>query len=311
MGSKSSIEWTDASWTPIRARNLETGKVGWHCTHATPGCEHCYSESLNKRLGTGLPFKPGHAKDITVFLDAKMLTDPLRWKKPRMVFVCSMTDLFGEFVSQDWIDQMFAVMALAKHHTFQILTKRASRMMDYLNDPETEARINRAMDDIAPAHWHDREIETWPLANVWAGVSAEDQTRWDERVPLLNRTNAARRFVSVEPQIGRIDTCEVFGIWWNQTDNRWVSVDNRVRPDLIIVGGESGAGARQFRYSWARTIISTCAGAGVACFVKQVGAKPFDDLAEELPFTPVSLVDRKGGDMEEWPPQLRIRELVI
>ncbi|MBY9051415.1 phage Gp37/Gp68 family protein, partial [Pseudomonas fluorescens] len=99
MADRSAIEWTDASWNPIRARNLITGKVGWHCEHATTGCEFCYAEGFNKRLGTGLAFKPGHRKDIEIFLDEQMLTQPLRWKKPRKIFVCSMTDLFAEFVS--------------------------------------------------------------------------------------------------------------------------------------------------------------------------------------------------------------------
>ena len=104
MGSTSKIEWTDSTWTPIRARNKATGKVGWHCEHSTTGCEFCYSESINLRLGTGLPFKPGHRKDVELFLDEAMLMAPLKWRKPRMVFVCSMTDLFADFVYRELID---------------------------------------------------------------------------------------------------------------------------------------------------------------------------------------------------------------
>src|SRR5262245_57000175 len=131
MSDNSAIEWTDATWNPIRARNKTTGKVGWHCEHATTGCEFCYSEGFNKRLGTGLAFKPGHRADIELFLDEAMLTLPLRWKKPRKIFVCSMTDLFADFVRDEWIDKMVAVMALAPQHTYQMLTKRAKRMRDY------------------------------------------------------------------------------------------------------------------------------------------------------------------------------------
>jgi protein gp37 len=131
MADKSAIEWTDASWSPIRARNLKTGKIGWHCEHSTTGCEFCYAEGMNKRLGTGLPFKPGHRKDIEIFLDDKMLLAPLRWRRPRMIFVCSMTDLFADFVKDEWIDKVFAVMALCPQHTFQCLTKRAERMRGY------------------------------------------------------------------------------------------------------------------------------------------------------------------------------------
>src|ERR1043166_3823667 len=131
MAANSKIEWTDASWTPIRARNLKTGKIGWHCEHVTSGCEFCYAENMNKRLGTGLSFKPGHRKDIQIFLDETMLLAPLRWKKPRMIFVCSMTDAFADFVKDEWLDKMFAVMALCPQHTFQVLTKRPERMREW------------------------------------------------------------------------------------------------------------------------------------------------------------------------------------
>lgn len=310
MGEKTSIEWTDSSWNPIRARNKETGAVGWHCSHPSPGCENCYAENLNLRLGTRLPFKPGHLKHIEMFLDAKLLAAPLHWKRPRMVFVCSMTDIFGEFVDTAWIDLMFAVMALSPQHTFQVLTKRADRMRFYFNDPGTAVRVDAAMNKIAPAHWHDRELDDhggWPLKNVWAGVSAEDQKRAEERIPTLNNTNAAKRFVSIEPQIGRIDLCEMLGIWWNQTKDEWIKVDDRVRPDLLIIGGESGSKARDFHYSWARSLVTQAAGAGIRCFVKQVGAKPVDDL--DYPrFSVMKLKDRKGGDMAEWPEALRVRQ---
>ena len=109
MGAASSIEWTEASWTPVRARNRVTGKVGWHCEHATPGCENCYSESFNMRLGTGLPFKPGHRADIEIFLDGEMLLAPLRWKRPRRIFVCSMTDAFADFVRSEWLDKICSI----------------------------------------------------------------------------------------------------------------------------------------------------------------------------------------------------------
>ena len=221
MSDRSAIEWTDASWNPIRARNLKTGKVGWHCEHASDGCMGpCYSEAFNKRLGTGLPFKPGHRKDIEIFLDDEMLTLPLRWKKPRKIFVCSMTDLFADFVPDEWIDRVFAVMALCPQHTFQVLTKRAERMRDYFIGKERyldvhplEDRynaINDAINQIAPAHWCKRELQDYydeglPLPHVWLGVSAERQEEADERIPLLLQTPAAVRFVSCEPLLGPID----------------------------------------------------------------------------------------------------------
>lgn len=234
MADRSTIEWTDASWTPIRARHKATGKIGWHCTHATPGCVHCYAEGLNKRLGTGLPFKPGHAGEVELFLDEEMLLAPLRWKKPRMIFVCSMTDLFADFVPDEWIDKVFAVMALTPQHTYQVLTKRSARMRAYLSEPHIYDRLSAALgcmldgdwiwtegkrhrdaiermidvflghgtDDAGDIVYHDDPL---PLPNVWLGVSAEDQRRADERVPDLLATPAAIRFVSAEPLLGPIN----------------------------------------------------------------------------------------------------------
>lgn len=152
MAENSGIEWTGSTWTPIRARNKATGKVGWHCEHASDGCRFCYSEmQINRRFGTGLPFKPGHRKDIDLFLDEKMLTTPLRWKRGRMIFVCSMTDLFADFVPDEWIDQLFAVMALTPQHTYQVLTKRAFRMNLYVNDTKTPFRVSKAIDALVSA----------------------------------------------------------------------------------------------------------------------------------------------------------------
>ena len=153
-----------------RARNKATGKVGWHCTHVTEGCLKCYSESINRRLGTGLPYKPGHEKDIELFLDEKLLTDPLRWKRGRMIFVCSMTDLFADFVPDAWADRVFAVMARTPQHIFQVLSKRSARMRTYCSSPATPLRIARAMErglDLTPL--------AWPLPHVWVGVSTENQ----------------------------------------------------------------------------------------------------------------------------------------
>src|SRR6185437_6160437 len=190
MSANSSIEWTNHTWNPIRARNLKTGKSGWHCEHSTTGCEFCYAEGFNKRLGTGLPFKPGHRKDVELFLDEDMLTLPLRWKKPRRIFVCSMTDVFADFVPDEWIDKMLAVMALCPHHTFQVLTKRAERMRSHL-DKNRPFSVARACLDVFmptglkfPEDWpvasigdidypDDLTMKRWPLPNVWLGVSCE------------------------------------------------------------------------------------------------------------------------------------------
>ena len=259
MGDKSSIEWTNATWTPIRARRIATGKIGWHCVHHSPGCKFCYAESLNKRLGTGLPFKPGHEAEIEIFLDEKMLLAPLKWQRPRMIFVCSMTDLFADFVPDAMIDKVMAVAALTPHHTYQFLTKRSKRMREYLTTAAVENVYSVAcrMDETLAVRWQ------WPLPNVWAGVSAEDQARYDERKKDLRATPAAVHFFSFEPLLGPINA-DYLGEW-------------------AITGGESGAQARPMHPDWARAIRDQCAAAGVAFFFKQWGEFIpciFDDLSD-------------------------------
>lgn len=292
MSDNSKIEWTDASWTPIRARlKADPARKGWHCEHVSEGCRNCYAETFNRRgLGTGLDYKPGNRKSIDLFLDEAMLAQPLRWKRPRRIFVCSMTDLFADFVPDEWIDRMFAVMAISgrsgtsprgEGHVFQVLTKRPDRMLAYLTDPKRSAFIaheaNKLLRDRGSA---SRFVShgLLPLPNVWLGVSVEDQARADERIPALLAAAAAVRFLSCEPMLGRVDLCEHLGIWWNCTTGRWV----QARPSplhWIIAGGESGPGARPMHPDWARSLRDQCAaapstgsGQGVPFFFKQWGA---------------------------------------
>ena len=216
MADNTSIEWTDATWNPIRARNRETGKVGWFCTHASAGCVNCYAEGINHRLGTGVAFKAQNAGLVEVFAGDAMLTQPLRWKRPRKIFVCSMTDLFGDFVTDEMIDRVFAVMALCPQHTFQVLTKRAERMRAWfarMNSSQVGREhetcicpeiLDDALADLTCTHGGVLDETPWPLPNLWLGVSAEDQTRADERIPILLDTPAAKRFVSLEPLLGPI-----------------------------------------------------------------------------------------------------------
>ena len=272
MGAKSNIEWTDASWTPIRAKNLKTGKLGWHCEHDTTGCIHCYSEAMNLRLGTGLPFKPGHRKDIEIFLDEKMLQAPLHWKKPRMVFVCSMTDLFAEFMKDEWIDELFCIMEQCPQHTFQILTKRAARMQKYLT------------------HVVRKDGPGTVLKNVWLGVSCERQQEADVRIPLLLRTPAIAKFISAEPLLGPIKI-------------RRAVNGMSGRLDWVIVGGESGKEARPMQLEWVADIIEQCERSDVKCFVKQLGDAPQSDGY------PYELKTPKGGNPAEWPDHLKVRQM--
>lgn len=268
MGTKTSIEWTrgedgtaGATWTPIRARNLKTGKVGWFCEHATTGCEFCYAESMNKRLGTGLAFKPGHRKDVEIFLDGDMLLAPLKWKKPKKVFVCSMTDLFADFVPDIFIDKMFAVMALSPHHIFQVLTKRSARMQSYCSGLKDRA-VEVAQTAVWLGIWDDPDavacdtvaaIDNGSPPNVWIGISAERQQEWDDRKGHLAATPAAIRFASFEPLLAPI-------------------IEPRPMSDFIqwaIVGSESGRSARPCDIEWVRSLRDQCTSAGTKFFWKQ------------------------------------------
>jgi protein gp37 len=283
MAERTGIEWTDATWTPIRARHRETGKLGWHCVHASEGCRNCYAETMNGRLGTGLPFKPGHARDIEITLDEAMLTAPLRWRKPRMIFVCSMTDLFADFVSDEMIDRIFAVMALCPQHTFQVLTKRAGRMRNYLKPYDSRRADGLGSNVVKLGYAGPLELLPWPLPNVWLGVSAEDRPNLLERVGDLRNTPAAVRFISAEPLLGDLGTILLDDIDW------------------IIVGGESGPKARPMHPAWARSIRDQCAAAGTAFFFKQWG-----EWGKALPRpsgTPGNFAIASAGPHSEFWPQ--------
>lgn len=271
MAENSKIEWTDATWTPIRARYEEiqsdgSGKerIGWHCEHASPGCVHCYSESFNRRLGTGRDFAPdelyreereGYRNgEAHLFLDEKMLLAPMRWKRGRKIFVCSMTDLFADFVPDKWIDDMFAVMALCPQHTFQVLTKRSARMKQYLSarDGMGNSDICRAINRIPAALGNRHGALEMPLPNCWIGVSVEDRKRLF-RIDDLRATPAAVRFLSLEPLLEFLGPINLAGI------------------HQVISGGESGSRARPSHPQSFRDIRDQCAAADVAYFHKQNG----------------------------------------
>ncbi len=231
MGAVTAIEWTDATWNPIRARNRKNGKVGWHCVHVSEGCRNCYAEKINLRLGTGLPFKPGHEKDVEIFLDENILLQPLRWKKPRKIFFTSMTDAAGAFVPFWMLDKIFAVMALCPQHIFQVPSKRPERMRAYISDPDRHATvidhwrqlpqrrkqrvtINRGGPVLATSF-------AWPLDNVWLGTSVEDQATADERIPHLLTTPAAIRFISAEPLLGLFTLRAYLREGWKLPQRTW------------------------------------------------------------------------------------------
>lgn len=290
MADNTSIEWTDATWNPVRG-----------CSRISPGCggpNHqggCYAEKIAARFsGPGQPFegfaeRTAHGGRWTgkMALVDDMLTVPLHWKKPRRVFVNSMSDLFHADLPDEAIDKVFAVMALAPQHTFQVLTKRADRMRQYLSNSRVPFRIDEAAATISNRHAFDADF--WPLPNVWLGVSVEDRDR-KTRIYDLRATPAAIRFLSLEPLLEDLGEIDLTGI------------------NLAIVGGESGPRSRPFALEWARSIVAQCKAAGVACFVKQLGAKPGDRQSAAHYHELLRLKDKKGGDMSEWPEDLRVRE---
>ncbi len=197
MSDKTGIAWTDSTWNPV------TG-----CSKVSKGCKHCYAEREWGRLSANPKATAYYGRAFTdVACHEDRLDQPLRWKKPRMIFVNSMSDLFHEDVPDAFIDRVFAVMALAEKHTFQVLTKRTDRMRDYLSMKKREDLIGDvAMPQVSAGNFGVLE---WPLPNVWLGVSVEDQAAADERIPVLLRTPAAVRWISAEPLIGPIDMAEV------------------------------------------------------------------------------------------------------
>lgn len=342
--SVTKIQWTDQTWNPVRG-----------CSRVSPGCENCYAESIAARFsGEGLAFqgfakrtKAGPRWTRKVELMPHKLAEPLSWKNPQRVFVNSMSDLFHEELSFEEIAAMFGVMAACPHLTFQVLTKRPERMREWfkwISDmPEpgfptaVEDGLCRKMAWVTDGAGLPQTILgqntapwRWPLPNVWLGVSAEDQARADERIPLLLETPAAVRFVSYEPALGSVDfrrylkplaapgVCiDIDGEWWHEPGSC-----HYCRPsiDWLILGGESGPGARPCDVTGWPELISRCREAGVAAFCKQVGANFFERTPVTMNWPGGFLVDDddsrvwpilrdpKGGDPSEWPPELRVRE---
>ena len=274
MADYTKTEWTDATWSPV------TG-----CSVVSPGCTDCYAMKLAggrlrghpSRKGLTIPSKAGPVWTGEVRLNEEWLDQPLRWSKPRNIFVCAHGDLFHENVPDELIDRVFAVMQQARRHRFQVLTKRPARAQAYLQALYAEADPNSQWNQ----RWFDRGFswplsgdETIPFQNVWLGVSVEDQKRADERIPPLLETPAAVRFVSVEPLLGPI----TFHCEWLDTDFRELDQPD-ARLDRIIVGGESGPGARPMHPEWARSLRDQCQAVGVPFFFKQWGTWVPNDAA--------------------------------
>ena len=274
MSDKSAIEWTDATWNPV------TG-----CTKVSQGCKNCYAEREWPRL-QHLPAYAGRAfTDVRCHPDR--LNEPLRWRRPRKIFVCHNADLFHEAVPDNFIDLVFAVMALSSRHTFQVLTKRPERMLNYLSRVDrTDLLRHRALCDlgIRPGgnsrkssyfYWDGERWQcTWPLPNIWLGVSVEDQATADERIPLLLQTPAAVRWVSAEPLLSPILLCDSPNDMGEPRVD-WLRGMEATPPiprlDWIVAGGESGPKARPSHPDWVRSLRDQCQAAGVPFFFKRWG----------------------------------------
>jgi len=275
MADKTSIEWSDATWNPI------TG-----CTKVSAGCRHCYAERDWVRL-QHLPAYAGRAfTDVATHGDR--LDHPIRWAKRRMIFVNSMSDLFHPSVPDDFIDNVFGVMWACLYgrngqdgHIFQVLTKRADRMRDYLSTDRREAWAQAAVrhgGGIDPDGLYEQVLSfEGPHPRIWLGVSVEDQATVDERLPLLLQTPAAVRWISAEPLLGPVSLpFERIGHWNAlaiKSNQPWATT----RLHWVVVGGESGPKARQMHPAWARSLRDQCAASGVPFLFKQWGEWIDDD----------------------------------
>jgi len=230
MSLNSEIEWTDATWNPVRG-----------CTKISPGCKHCYAETFAERFRgvKGHPYELG----FDLRLVPTKLAEPMRWRSPKMIFVNSMSDLFHEGVPEDYIAAVARVMVAANWHTYQVLTKRSERLKSLLN-----SKLSFAAEQ----------------PHIWWGVSVEDQKYGVPRIADLQKAKASVRFLSVEPLLEDLGTLNLDGIGW------------------VIVGGESGPGARSLKKPWVLSVRDQCRLAGIPFFFKQWGGVRKSEAGREL-----------------------------
>ena len=303
--NKTSIEWCirpetrgadgARTWNPIRARLKGAppkAHSGTFCTRISPGCLNCYASVINKRFGNGLEYTVPNLDKIEFFINERILEEPLKAKKPCTIFVGDMFDLFHEAIPVEMIMRVLEVCGKDKGHTFQILTKRAARMCAIIQELKQFGGM--------PPPW------------MWFGVSVEDNKRAAERVPLLLRTPASVRFLSVEPMLEEIDLTRIplsnnftldalTGIYGSGYPDNFCSAF----IDQVICGGESGPGARPFNLAWAESLLAQCDAANIPFFMKQIGSRP---IWPEQNITLIIPGNSKGGDPSEWPAHLRVRE---
>lgn len=303
------IQWTDRTWNPV---------VG--CQKNSPECDNCYAAELaqSARMQQFSQYQQVWGWDKAVFAYSQLLK-PLTWKTPSMIFL-SMGDLFFHTIDDEELDRIFAVCALTPHHTYQFLTKFPIRMQKYFHQ-QARNRIRMMAVDIGrkqqlkPENYEPYENcdFDWPLPNVWLGTSVGLQNSVDHKVSYLQKTHAAVKFLSCEPLLEAVDLRKYLGLCSGcqscLTGNHQLSKSS---IDWVIVGGESGNKARPCHINWIRSIVAQCQQAGVPVFVKQLGAVPIESTRylEGIANNnfQLKLKDRKGGDISEFPEDLRIRE---
>lgn len=294
MSDGTPIEWTNATWPLVAG-----------CAPASPGCDHCYAARNTSGRLRNLPAYAGLGVGGKFTGEVRMLPErlgwPLAWRKPRMIFVCSQSDLFHPKVSDEFIAAVFAVMAACPQHTFQILTKRSARLRTLLCDecrcgaghpPGTHFRSKIEWAAAAHSPTYVRGLASglihrtaWPLPNVHVGVSVESQEYADRRIPDLLGTPAAVRWISAEPLLGPVDLTRLPFPKWSMSDSQGMVIDaaagrygvpdqwqaKAVGLDWVVAGGESGPGSRPMHPDWARSLRDQCAGTPAAFFFKQWG----------------------------------------
>lgn len=272
MADSSKIEWTEATWNPV------TG-----CTKVSPGCDHCYAERITERFH-------GKGSFTLVRRNEEKLYLPLRWRKPRRIFVNSMSDLFHDDVPLGFLARAFAVMAQTPQHTYQLLTKRHGRMRSVLTSQVFVEMVRGMVGEVA-----------WPLPNVWLGVSVENQQWADIRIPALIDTPAAVRWLSCEPLLGPIDlyccgSVSAIAPDWAGGPGGGTGAPHPL-VDWVVVGGESGPGARPMHPAWVRQLRDDCGHEEVPFFFKQWGEWSPVAQGDEVS-APFRIVPEYGHEMD-------------
>ena len=314
----SKISWTDATWNPVNG-----------CTPVSEGCRNCYAATMAFRFSgpgeqyDGLAERRGNRAVFngTMRLLPARLDQPLRWKRPRKIFVNSMSDLFHEGIETDFIARVFAVMVDAKRHVFQVLTKRPERMAALTNDPAFWRAVRGWLKGNHLVNASDAPLDGSPIIrpNIWLGTSVEDQKAYDSRVPYLLDCKAEVLWLSMEPLLGPVENMEANFYLSGRTrraDKTLTAPASAPRVGWVVVGGESGPGARVMLPAHARSILAQCRAADVPFFFKQHGTgatvdPDVDTWRREAGWLPQS-IHRKGGDTldgkawHEYPPQISV-----